>query len=105
MENRHYSARFFDRAGHRTTVGDEAGVCRLGGEHVSEDREFMKKGQSDGDINISKFCVGIFVIYWALIFTFFFLAGDQLHLRASRGNLAMSTAESGTVELVQGAVV
>ncbi len=72
---------------------------------MSEDREFMKKGQSDGDINISKFCVGIFVIYWALIFTFFFLAGDQLHLRASRGNLAMSTAESGTVELVQGAVV
>ena len=34
-----------------------------------------------------------------------FLAGDQLHLRQSRGNLDMPEAESGTVELVQGAVV
>ena len=46
--------------------------------------------------------IGIYVI---LVASFYFLAGDQLHLRQSRGNLDMPEAESGTVELVQGAVV
>lgn len=72
---------------------------------MSEDKNSLKQGQSDGSINIPKFCVGLFALYWALIVAFFFLAGDQLHLRQSRGELLMPGAEAGTVELCQGAVV
>lgn len=64
-----------------------------------------QKVHSDGDVNIPKFCVTLFALYWVLIAAFFFLAGDQLHLRQSRGELAMTAAEAGTVELCQGAVV
>lgn len=44
-------------------------------------------------------------IYILLVIAFYFLAGYQLHFRESRGDLEIPTAESGTVELVQGAVV
>jgi len=43
--------------------------------------------------------------YLALTVLFYFLAGEQLHLRVSRGNLELPAAEAGTVELCQGAVV
>lgn len=72
---------------------------------MNEDKDSLKQGRSGGDINIPKFCIGLFALYWTLIIAFFFLAGDQLHLRRSRGELTMPAAESGTVELVQGAVV
>lgn len=36
---------------------------------------------------------------------FYFLAGEQLHLRESRGDLELPAADSGTVELVAGSVV
>lgn len=36
---------------------------------------------------------------------FYFLAGEQLHLRESRGNLELPAADSGTVELTNGSVV
>lgn len=36
---------------------------------------------------------------------FYFLAGEQLHLRDSRGNLELPPAESGTVELVAGSII
>lgn len=66
----------------------------------------MEQAQRENtDINIPKFCACLFALYWLLIVAFYFLAGDQLHLRQSRGNLTMPGAESGTVELVQGAVI
>ncbi|MDE6923187.1 MAG: ABC transporter permease [Oscillospiraceae bacterium] len=43
--------------------------------------------------------------YIAAVILFYFLAGEQLHLRQSRDNLELSTADSGTVELVSGSVV
>lgn len=43
--------------------------------------------------------------YAALIILFYFLAGEQLHLRQSRGNRELSAADSGTVELTAGSVV
>lgn len=43
--------------------------------------------------------------YAALIILFYFLAGEQLHLRQSRGNTELPSADSGTVELVVGSVV
>lgn len=43
--------------------------------------------------------------YIAAVILFYFLAGEQLHLRQSRDNLELPTADSGTVELVSGSVV
>lgn len=43
-----------------------------------------------------------YVLFVAL---FYFLAGEQLHLRESRGDIELPTAESGTVELIAGSVV
>lgn len=82
-----------------------AGKTAEGGNIVSESKDSFKQPQGDGNINIPKFCVSVFALYWILIVAFFFLAGEQLHLRQSRGDMTMSVAESGTVELAQGAVV
>lgn len=65
----------------------------------------MKQPRSDRELNIPKFCVIIFALYWALIVAFYLLSGDQLHLRRSRGEQSLLTAEAGSVELCQGAVV
>lgn len=43
--------------------------------------------------------------YIAAVVLFYFLAGEQLHLRQSRGNYGLPAADSGTVELVAGSVV
>ena len=43
--------------------------------------------------------------YAAAVVLFYFLAGEQLHLRRSRGNLELPAADSGTVELSSGSVV
>lgn len=43
--------------------------------------------------------------YVIAIVIFYFLAGEQLHLRASRGNLELLPAESGTIELAAGNIV
>ncbi len=45
------------------------------------------------------------MVYVAFVLAFYFLAGEQLKLRQSRGSVSMPVAETGTVELVQGAVV
>ena len=56
-------------------------------------------------INITKTLTVAAIAYIILVFLFYWLAGDQLHFRQSRGNIAMEAAEAGTVELVQGTVV
>ena len=43
--------------------------------------------------------------YAAAVVLFYFLAGEQLHLRQSRDNLELPIADSGTVELVSGSAV
>ena len=78
----------------------------VGGTDVIEKKDSIKRKSRDNEnIQIPRFCVGLFVAYWLLIIAFYFLAGDQLHLRRSRGELIMPGAEMGTVELVQGAMV
>ena len=52
-----------------------------------------------------KVSAALLVVYAVLVGLFYFLAGEQLHYRNSRGNVEMLPAESGTVELAQGAVV
>lgn len=43
--------------------------------------------------------------YCILVVAFYFLAGEQLHLRASRGNLEQPIADMAVAELAQGVVV
>ncbi len=43
--------------------------------------------------------------YLVAVFLFYFLAGEQLHLRQSRGNIPVPTSDSGTVELIAGNTV
>lgn len=43
--------------------------------------------------------------YIGAVVLFYFLAGEQLHLRQSRDNLTLPTADSGTLELVAGSIV
>lgn len=56
-------------------------------------------------INIKRCFTVVLSIYVILVISFYFLAGQQLHFRPSRGNLEMTVAESGTIELVSGSVV
>ena len=64
----------------------------------------MEKDQHS-DVNIKRFATTVTLAYVLLVVLFYFLAGDQLHYRQSRGNFSQPPVESGTVELVQGAVV
>ena len=43
--------------------------------------------------------------YGAAVLLFYWLAGEQLHLRASRSNRDLPQADSGTVELTAGCTV
>ena len=52
-----------------------------------------------------KMAAALVGIYLCLVAAFYYLAGEQLHLRQSRGELTMPPAEAGTVELSQGTVV
>ncbi|USF25749.1 hypothetical protein N510_000661 [Firmicutes bacterium ASF500] len=54
---------------------------------------------------ICRLSLFLIIGYITTIVLFYFLAGEQLHLRDSRGNYPLPTADSGTVELVSGSVV
>ena len=67
-----------------------------------------KSAERTGNTNIPllrRLAATFIVGYIAFIVLFYFLAGEQLHLRESRGDLALPAAESGTVELAAGNVV
>ena len=57
------------------------------------------------DKRIIKIFGCILAVYAALAVIFFFLAGEQLKFRESRGNIDLVTADSGSIELSDGAVV
>lgn len=65
----------------------------------------MKEQQRNVGMNIPKICAAVFAVYWLLIVSFYFLAGDQLRFRQSRGTVDLPVAEAGTVELTQGIVI
>lgn len=56
-------------------------------------------------INLKKIGLMVLVIYWVLAVSFYFLAGDQLRYRESRGNLVMPDPEGGAVELIEGVLL
>ena len=65
----------------------------------------MKSNEQQPSFNLKRICALCIVIYMALVILLYFLMGHQLHFRESRGDIALPVAESGTVELVQGAVI
>lgn len=65
----------------------------------------MKSNQQQSSFNLKHVCALCIAVYIALVVGLYFLMGYQLHFRESRGDIEMQPAESGTVELVQGAVV
>ena len=63
------------------------------------------KGQEEGTPPLRRLAVGLIAGYLAAVISFYFLAGEQLHLRQSRDNFVLPSADSGTVELAAGSVV
>ena len=61
--------------------------------------------ESDNTLNLKKIFLTVIVVYAMLIVCFYYLAGDQLRFRDSRGNTELPVADIGTVELSQGATV
>ena len=64
-----------------------------------------KRNEDPADADIRQTFLWLLVIYVALTVSFYFLAGEQLHYRASRGNIEMAAADTGSVELSGGASV
>ncbi len=56
-------------------------------------------------IRLHRLALILVVGYFAAVVAFYFLAGEQLHLRQSRDNFSLPAADSGTVELISGSVV
>ena len=56
-------------------------------------------------INLKRIFLTVLVVYALLIVSFYFLAGDQLRYRESRGNLELLPADAGAAELAKGVVV
>ena len=65
----------------------------------------MKVNKQQPSFNLKRICALCIAAYVALVILLYFLMGHQLHFRESRGDIALPVAESGTVELVQGAVL
>lgn len=72
--------------------------------YLTNGKQFMKANEQPG-FNLKRICAVSIAAYIALVVLLYFLMGYQLHFRESRGDIAMQPAESGTVELAQGAVV
>lgn len=60
---------------------------------------------SAATISLRRLAFILVLTYVAAVVLFYFLAGEQLHLRQSHGNIELLPADSGTVELVTGSTV
>lgn len=65
----------------------------------------VKKGASPTIISLKHLALALVLTYVVAVVLFYFLAGEQLRLRQSRGNIEPLPADSGTVELVAGNIV
>ncbi len=64
----------------------------------------IKKERSSA-LPLRSMALGLVLAYLAAVVLFYLLAGEQLRLRRSRGESALPSADSGTVELTAGSVV
>ena len=67
-------------------------------------QEAQKESQENSRF-LKRVLVGVFAFYCVFVVLFYFLTGDQLIYRESRGEQEMPTATTGTVELCQGSDV
>ncbi|WNX85156.1 ABC transporter permease [Agathobaculum sp. NTUH-O15-33] len=65
----------------------------------------IRMRENDEALPLKKICVGILIGYLLLTVCFYFLSGEQLHYRNSRGNIEMQTANAATIELTTGSTV
>lgn len=66
----------------------------------------MQNEKAQGvSVNVRRILLTVVAVYALIVVALYWLMGDQLHLRKSRGDLEMPAAEAGTVELCEGAVV
>lgn len=68
-------------------------------------RKIKKRAKQPYGSLLRQLALVLVVGYLALIVLFYLLAGEQLHLRQSRGDLNLPAADSGTIELANGSVV
>jgi len=64
-----------------------------------------KQRKENPVLDLKKIFLGVLAAYVLLVVCFYFLAGEQLHLRESRGNLTMPVADAAAAELAQGVTV
>lgn len=69
--------------------------------------DLMKKAQDNEGYTtlLRRLALILAAGYIGVVILFYFLAGEQLHLRQSRGNTTLPAADSGTVELAAGSAV
>ncbi|MBE7003138.1 MAG: ABC transporter permease [Ruminococcaceae bacterium] len=72
---------------------------------MREDNKASHRKVISDAINIKQIFLTVLAVYVFLIVSFFFLAGEQLLFRESRGDIPLQTADSGATELVQGVTV
>ena len=65
----------------------------------------MKSSNSKSKHTAVKIGIIVILCYLFLSVSFYFLAGEQLHIRESRGNIEMPMAESVSTEIVSGSTV
>lgn len=61
--------------------------------------------RNEPEINLKKIGLTALAVYAALVIGFYFLAGEQLLYRASRGDLPMPASDAAAAELAQGVTV
>lgn len=59
----------------------------------------------ESHLPLKKICTIIFLGYFILAVAFYYLAGEQLHYRKSRGDIELLPPNSGTIELIPGSSV
>lgn len=64
-----------------------------------------KQSKTNANVNEHRLCIAVLAVYLASVTLFYILAGEQLKLRQSRGNIVLPEVQAGVVELVQGVTV
>lgn len=64
----------------------------------------MNKNNSS-EPNIRLIFISVIIIYAALVVAFYFLAGEQLHIRESRSNFSIESETAGAIELQDGVLI
>lgn len=65
----------------------------------------MTRKKQENPVNVLRLALTVLLIYCGMVVSFYFLSGEQLFLRASRGSLEMPAAEVAAPEVVQGMTI